>query len=173
MTTEGGGRRLTSGGQLSQTSRKVCFVSSFPYTLLHDVPRYATDRTSGCQRARFLGGEPSQSLTPPSLNPCMFVFAGPCLLFPTCSNRLLGGSNQVFIARLQAFFLSLTTGLAVSLDRNLWSTTSRKSSHTKACRGSVTGWIPGQNFNHAIGAMKDVKLKRVHVKVHRDRLTAV
>lgn len=111
----------------------------------------------------FFGRQPSQSLTPPSLNPCMFVFAGPCLLFPTCSNRLLGGSNQVFIARLQAFFLSLTTGLAVSLDRNLWSTTSRKSSHTKACRGSVTRWIPGQNFNHAIGAMKDVKLKRVHV----------
>lgn len=35
----------------------------------------------------------------------MFVFAGPCLLFPTCSNRLQGGSNQVFIARLQAFSL--------------------------------------------------------------------
>lgn len=44
-----------------------------------------------------------QVSTPPSLNPCMFVFAGPCLLFPTCSNRLLGGSNQVFIARPQAF----------------------------------------------------------------------
>lgn len=43
--------------------------------------------------------------TPPSLNPCMFVFAGPGLLFPTCSNRLQGGSNQVFIARLQAFSL--------------------------------------------------------------------
>lgn len=87
---------------------------------MHDVPRYATDRTSGCQRAHFFWKATLPSLDAPlSLNPCMFVFAGPCLHFPNLLKPAAGRFQPGFLLHGCRRFLSLTTGLAVSLDRNL------------------------------------------------------
>lgn len=113
----------------------------------------------------FFGRQPSQSKTPPSLNRACLCLLEPRLLFPTCSNRLQGGFNQVFIARLQALSPPHDRPRRFARQESMFHNKQRELTHEGM---QVTHRVPVQHLNHVTGEMKDIKPRRDHVKAHQD-----